>query len=74
MSVYDDLLVELRAMRASLDRIAASVTGEQTREELLPLWVCGHRHASRKEAMECSSGFRVIDPNDPPNAAAGAFG
>lgn len=53
MTVYDDLLTELRAMRASLDRIAAVVAGEQTREELLPLWACGHRHASPKEATDC---------------------
>jgi hypothetical protein len=53
---YDTLMAELRGIRATLDRIAASVVSEQARHDLLggPVWSCGHRHDSRSAALACA--------------------
>lgn len=50
---WDGLIDELRLMRGALDKIAARVTSEKTRHELMPIWDCGHRHAGRDEAIAC---------------------
>jgi hypothetical protein len=50
---YDDFLSELAQMRVRLDQIAAHITGEKTRYELMPIWHCGHRHQTRLEASKC---------------------
>jgi hypothetical protein len=53
MADWPSILAELQTMRGRLDQIAAAVVGERTREELMPVWDCGHRHASRGEALAC---------------------
>ncbi|HEX5321487.1 MAG TPA: hypothetical protein VFW46_20185 [Stellaceae bacterium] len=53
----DEALGELRAIRLRMDQIAAVLTGEAEREELLPVWDCGHRHSSRAEAIRCKAGL-----------------
>jgi len=48
-----EALAELRAIRVRVDQIAAVLVGQQEREELMPVWDCGHRHVSRQAAVEC---------------------
>lgn len=62
----DAILAELRAIRTALDKLAAHVVGEQTKRELMPIWDCGHRHASRGEAIRCK--------HERANGEAGAVG
>lgn len=69
MPDWPAILDELRLIRASMDKIAALVAGEQTKAELMPVYQCGHRHRSRVEAVACGR-----DSLTPPNADAGAFG
>jgi hypothetical protein len=59
---YDALLTELRGIRATLDRIAASVVSDQARHDLLggPVWSCGHRHDSRSAALACARTAQAI--------------
>lgn len=53
MTTNDELLAELRAIRVRLDQLAAHFVGRQTTSELLYDWDCGHRHATRGEAVAC---------------------
>ena len=60
MADWDAVLEELRVIRGQLDRLAAVVMQEKAREELLPVWSCGHRHASRGEAYRCIAHRAVV--------------
>lgn len=71
MPDWDAILAELRAIRASMDKIAALVAGEQARAELLPVWACGHRHMTRGEALVCG---KQSDNLVPAKADEGAYG
>lgn len=53
MPPWAEILDELRALRRSMDKIAAIVTGEQAKLDLHPVWRCGHRHPTRGEAVAC---------------------
>lgn len=53
MPPWAEILDELRALRRSMDKIAAIVTGEQAKIEMHHEWVCGHRHETRGEAVAC---------------------
>ena len=48
----DDLLAELRLIRAALERLSSRPSDEPHRDAG-PMWQCGHRHLSRRQAVEC---------------------
>lgn len=56
MADWPAILTELHAIRTRLDQIAAVVTGHQARDELMPIWDCGHKHQTRGEAVRCRRG------------------
>lgn len=53
MADWEAVLLELRAIRARLDQVAAVVVSERAAEELLPVYSCGHRHRGHAEAARC---------------------
>lgn len=53
MSAYDKFLAEIRAMQASLDRMADLLTLIAPGPSPVTEWSCGHGHATRDEAVAC---------------------
>jgi hypothetical protein len=47
------VIEELRLIRTRLDQLAAHFFQVKAVEDLLHMWDCGHRHASRGEAIAC---------------------
>lgn len=52
----DDLLAELRAIRAAVERMETKLIADTLAAELAgPVWQCGHRHSTRGEAIRCKA-------------------
>lgn len=51
MATLDDVLVELRAIRAAIERLAEPNAANDIGDGLV--YTCGHRHRSRADAVRC---------------------
>ena len=84
MATNDEVIEELRLIRTRLDQLAAHFFQRQATEELFQMWDCGHRHASRGEAIACKklqqeAGKALLEGKSsdnlvPAHAEAGSFG
>lgn len=69
MPDWDVILSELGQMRSRLDQLAAVAMSHKTREELMPVWDCGHRHQGRQEAIDCKRSQRAHEAASVDDAA-----
>lgn len=57
----DDILSELKALRAVVERLAPYIVVTTPPEWSVPVYTCGHRHTSRAEAVRCLEAQKIED-------------